>query len=96
MPKNKPRYLRLGLKSDTPGRVSDRKIIGVLMDSIRRGDYLYRNTRARKNWKVAIGWSNKPNAPLRWQEFTRAMTESAESSPGFDFAVAEYLRGQLE
>jgi hypothetical protein len=88
--KNKPRYLRLGLKTSVPAGVSDRKIIKTLLDSIRRGDYTY-----PEGWRVAIGWSNHKDKELRWGEWTKEMKQSAQSSPGFDISVAAYLENQL-
>lgn len=89
MPKNKPRYLRLQVKYSAPG-VSRKEILQTLLDSIRRGDYEY-----PKSWRVAIGWSNNPNAELKWGEWRREMLDSAESSDGWDIAVAQYLENQL-
>lgn len=89
MPKNKPRYLRLAVKYDAPG-VSPRKVLNALLLSIQNGDYDYPH-----NWRVAIGWTNKPGGELKWGEWTKEMTTSAQSSEGFDIAVAEYLENQL-
>jgi hypothetical protein len=88
MPKNRPRYLRLSLRSDTPG-ASEKTVLDTLMAAIQRGDYEY-----PKEWRVAIGWSNKPEADLRWGEFTAEMRKSAASSPGWDIAVLNYQEGQ--
>jgi hypothetical protein len=92
MPKNKPRRLWLQLRSDTPG-ASDKEVIDMLVQSISNGDYDYRT--AHPTWRVAIGWKNKENVPFKWGEFRREMEQSAQSSPGFDYAVMEYLRSQL-
>lgn len=92
MAKNKPRYLRLQLRSSTPGAKNDKEIIDTLLDSIRRGDYDYKRKHPR--WRIAIGWSNHRNAPLRWGEWTKEMKQSAVSSPGFDIAVAAYLENR--
>jgi len=89
MPKRKPRRLWLKLKFDAPG-ASDELVIMTLLQSIRNGSYEYPH-----EWRVAIGWSNKENGPLKWGEWTKEMNASAESSEGWDFAVMSYLENQL-
>ena len=85
----KTRRLWLHIRADAPG-VSNRVLIETLLESIRRGDYAY-----PKSWKVGLGWKNKPYVEFKWGEFTREMKASAESSPGFDIAVAQYLESRL-
>ncbi len=89
MAKNKTRPLWLQIKFDAPGAYPN-QVKKTLLQSIRHGDYVYPS-----KWRVALGWSNKPDGELRWGEFTREMLASRESSPGFDAAVASYLENQL-
>lgn len=87
--RNKSRRLWLKVKFDAPG-ASNELVLRTLIQSIDSGDYIYPT-----GWRVALGWSNKQNGALRWGEWTREMTISAESSEGFDFAVKSYLESQL-
>ncbi len=85
----KTRRLWLHIRADAPG-VSNKVFIETLLESIRRGDYIY-----PKEWKVGLGWKNKPYVEFRWGEFTKEMIASSRSSPGFDIAVAQYLESGL-
>ena len=89
MPKNKPRRLWLKIKFDAPG-ASRRDVIQYLLESIKRGNYVY-----PRQWRVALGWSNKEHGELKWGEWTKEMRKSAQSSEGFDYAVRSYLENQL-
>jgi hypothetical protein len=83
--KNRVRRLWLKVKFDAPG-ATRKTVIDKLLKSIRNGDYEY-----PQHWRVALGWSNKENGALKWGEWTKEMTASAQSSEGFDFAVEKYL-----
>jgi len=86
--RRKTRRLWLKVKFDAP--VGIVQVLETLIKSIDRGDYIYPS-----NWRVALGWSNKENGALRWGEWTKEMTASAQSSEGFEFAVRDYLENQL-
>jgi hypothetical protein len=87
--RRKTRRLWLKVKFDAPG-VTRADVKKALIESIQRGDYEYRST-----WRVALGWSNKENGALKWGEWTKEMTASAQSSEGFEYAVLQYLENQL-
>jgi len=87
--RTKTRRLWLHIRADAPG-VSKNVLLTTLLDSIRRGNYQY-----PAKWRVALGWKNKPYAEFKWGEFTQEMKASAQSSPGFDIAVAQYLESKL-
>lgn len=81
----KTRPLWLKIKFDAPN-ASRKTVIKKLLEAIENGDYRY-----PKHWRVAIGWSNYENRPLKWGEFRTEMLASRISSPGFDIAVSAYL-----
>lgn len=85
----KTRPLWLKIKFDAP-HTTGKTVIKKLLESIERGDYRY-----PREWRVAIGWSNKENGALKWGEFRNEMLASRQSSPGFDIAVSAYLENQL-
>jgi hypothetical protein len=87
--KPKTRRLWLKVKYDAPG-VSRQDVLKTLMHSIDNRDYIYPSA-----WRVALGWSNKENVTLKWGEWTKEMTKSAQSSEGFGYAVLQYLENQL-
>lgn len=87
--KSNSRRLWLKVKFDAPG-ASDELVLRTLLQSIKNGTYDY-----PRGWRVALGWSNKENGALKWGEWTKEMTASAQSSEGFAFAVQSYLEGQL-
>lgn len=87
--KNNSRRLWLKVKFDA-GTTPPKQVLHALLKSIDRGDYEY-----PKKWRVALGWSNKENGALKWGEWTKEMTASAQSSEGFQFAVRDYLENQL-
>lgn len=84
--KEKTRKLWLEIKAYAPGVPKD-EIKRTLIASIRNGSYEYPD-----GWKVGIFWRNKASAPMRSGEFTEEMSNSAESSSGFDQAVLSYLQ----
>jgi hypothetical protein len=87
--KVRTRRLWLKISYDVPKDIPKSEIIRTLKRSIRNGDYRY-----PRNWRVAIQWRNKENAPMRVGEWTAEMQASKESSPGFDAAVYQYLENQ--
>lgn len=88
MPRKNPKERKLWLQVffSAPGATKD-EVRETLIRSIERGDYVY-----PENWRVAIFWRNKEEAPMRRGEFTRELNKSAQSSEGFDMAVIRYLR----
>lgn len=90
MPKKKPRRLWLNVKAKDV-TVSVSEFVRVLMESIKRGDYVL-----PRGWKVTLEWRNKESAPMRSDSWQKALKESAESSAGFDGAVTEWLRRKLK
>ena len=89
MPRRKSRRLWLQVKFNNVGSASRYDVLTTLLRSIEAGDYVY-----SRGWRVALGWSNKENGELKWGEWTKEMRRSAQSSEGFDFAVADYLESQ--
>jgi hypothetical protein len=87
--RRKTRRLWLQIKFDAKG-TPHKDVIATLLSSIERGDYKY-----PQQWRVALGWSNKENGALKWGEWTKEMTASAQSSEGFEYAVRDYLENQL-
>lgn len=87
--RRKTRRLWLKVKYDA-GSASKELVLRTLLHSIDKGDYIYPQA-----WRVALGWSNKENGQLKWGEWTKEMTASAESSEGFEYAVQSYLESQL-
>jgi hypothetical protein len=85
MAKTKPRFLRLKIRAMATS-VTKKALIDYLIASINRGDYKY-----PRHWRVVLGWSNSPDGDLKWGEFTTEMKKSAQSSPGWDIAVTNYL-----
>lgn len=87
---NKERRLWLNIKQSGVD-VSREKFIQTLIDSIEEGEGEYR---LPKGWNVWIEWRNKEAAPMRSDEWSEAMQESAESSDGWDKAVLAWLRSK--
>ena len=83
--RRKTRRLWLKVKYDAPLATRE-TVLRRLLLSIDKGDYIYPHA-----WRVALGWSNKENGALKWGEWTKEMTASAQSSEGFQFAVRDYL-----
>jgi len=91
MPRNKDKTRRLWLNVKQKGvRVSRSKFIKRLLKSIDDGTY-----RLPKTWKVTLLWRNKEDAPMRSGPWQEEMEQSAESSPGWDFAVTTWLKRKL-
>jgi hypothetical protein len=88
--RRKTRRLWLKVKFDAPG-ASNELILKSLINSIDNGDYWY-----PKSWRVAILWSNKEDGELKKGEWTKELRKCAQSSEGFQFAVRDYLKSQLE
>lgn len=90
MAKSTPRRLWLKVKFKAGG-ASRKMVLETLLRSIHKGDYKY-----PKRWRVALEWSNNEQGKLKIGEWEREMTKSAESSTGWDIAVAQYLQDQLD
>jgi len=81
----KSRRLWLEIKYHAPGATKS-EVVQTLISSIKRGDYSY-----PRNWLVGIYWSNSETADFRSGEFGKEMRASRQSSPGWDYAVLNYL-----
>lgn len=91
MPRKKEKTRRLWLNVKQKGiRVSRQKFIKRLIKSIEDGTY-----RLPKKWKVTLLWRNKEDTPMRSGPWQEEMEQSAESSPGWDFAVLSWLKRKL-
>jgi hypothetical protein len=95
MAKVRVRKLWLNVRYQAPPRYSHNDIIEELIRSVRRGhrsgDYSL-----PRGWRAVLEWRNKPNVEMRRGPWAKELSESAESSEGFDFAVIKYLEGQYE
>lgn len=83
------RKLRLQIRGLAPGATPE-EFWGVLRQSIRRGDY-----ELPDGWDVRIRWRNRTDKPMKSDEFSNAMQESADSSRGWDGAVVAYINRQI-
>ena len=90
MSKNKRRFLQTRIRGRTPAGVSGVKFWRTIRDSIRSGDY-----ELPEEWDVSISWRNKPDADFKSDTFTVAMTESRESSRGWDTILEHYATRKL-
>jgi hypothetical protein len=88
--RTKTRRLWLKVFYDVPKDIPRREILNTLLRGIRDRTYSY-----PRSWRVALQWKNKQMASMRTGEWTNEMQNSAESSSGFDAAVASYLENQL-
>jgi hypothetical protein len=84
------RRLWLNVRFDVPKDIPRHRIIRTMIRSIRRGDY-----RLPSGWRVVIEWRNKKTESMRRGEWRTELERSAESSPGFDLAVIDYLERQM-
>jgi hypothetical protein len=91
MTKVRTRKLWLNIRFDIPKTVPRERIVRTLVRSIERGDY-----KIPREWRVVIEWRNKEEVEMRRGEWTSEMKRSAQSSPGFDTAVTQYLEGKLQ
>ena len=89
MRKEKLRRLWLNVKQEGV-KVSRNQFIKRLLKSIDDGTY-----KLPKTWKVTLLWRNKEDAPMREGPWEEEMKRSAESSEGWDLAVASYLKGKI-
>jgi hypothetical protein len=87
--KQKPRRLWLNVKQKGV-KTTKRKFIQRLLRSIEDGTY-----RLPKKWKVTLLWRNKEDGRMKSGPWQEEMEDSAESSPGWDFAVTTYLKRML-
>lgn len=85
MPK-KSRRLWLNVKWKIKHKPSTGTVVRRLVESIENGTY-----DLPKTYKVAIGWKNKEEAPMKWGPWKEEMLASSASSSGWDAAVLEYL-----
>lgn len=91
MPRKKEKTRRLWLNVKQKGvKVSRRKFIKRLLKSIEDGTY-----RLPRQWKVTLLWRNKESGRMRSGPWQEEMEQSAESSPGWDFAVTTWLKRKL-
>jgi len=86
--KDKIRRLWLNVKWKIKHNPSRDTVVRRLIESIESGSY-----DLPKTYKVAIGWRNREDAPMKWGEWKTEMENSAASSPGWDSAVLSYLGG---
>ena len=83
---DKRRYVEFGMKVVVPNGTTREAVKLELMRRTREHD----KSPLPKGWDVIIRWRNKPDAPFREDEFTRAMEES-EGTTGWDGAVLGWL-----
>ena len=76
--------------------VPKREFIARLIESVNKeeedGSKLYT---LPDHWKVTLHWSNEEGVELKKGPWKKVLEESAEVSPGFDFAVATWLSRKL-
>lgn len=84
----KPHSRQLYLQIAARGVRDLRLLRDTLIAAVERGDYSYPS-----EWYVEIRWRNREEFENRTGEFTEEMFASRISSPGWDKAVLNYLRG---
>jgi hypothetical protein len=90
MAKNRKRRLWVGIEVvQVPKGTPRGLILDVLKESINSKKY-----DLPKGWHINLRWRNSENRPMKTGEWSHELTESAESSDGFNFAVLAYLELQ--
>src|SRR6516162_1307358 len=89
--KEKTRRLWLNVKWSGVQGVTRTEFIKRLIESVESEEY-----EITKEWKVRIEWRNKESGEMNKGEWQEELTDSRESSPGFDFAVITWLKRKLK
>jgi hypothetical protein len=87
----KKRRLWTRITAHVPKGTTRSEFWGTIRKSIREGDYALPD-----DWDVRIHWKNKADAEYKSDDYTTAMIESAESSRGWDRAIARYVEKQID
>jgi len=91
MPRRKEKTRRLWLNVTQKGvKVTRREFIKRLLRSIDDGTY-----QLPPEWKVTLHWRNTKHGKMKRGPWEQEMRDSRQSSPGWDYAVATYLRRKL-
>jgi hypothetical protein len=89
MPKKKRRlWLEVTAKGVTVPR---EQYIQTLIESVEGG----KPYKLPSEWVVTLKWSNEEGAELKEGIWSKVLKDSAKVSPGFDLAVAAWLKRKL-
>lgn len=90
MSKRKPRKLWTKIRGTVPPGTTAAEFWGTLRKVVRSGEY-----ELPDGWDVTIEWKNREDRPYKSADFETAMTESAESSRGWDKAILHHIRKEI-